>query len=642
MNAFGIRSRFEPRRLSRRDIWTGILSRWVMLGSLVGFGWGVGGAEPPVRAAKEATYADRTDSVATKVRQLEEAYRGRDFRLARGLLDSIRQTLVFEEQQAGDIGEPVSEAGAGMAVSALPQAWREWARGWSRVKRLTLEETIGEARTGEPIECVMAFPAKDVASLAREVRVARVEGGGLREVRSQVTEEIRRGEERRCRLTWFVDSGPRERTEWLVFYGNPDAELPGYPTDLKVAGEGIGLTVDNEHFRASLSAQMGQLERLVYKREHGQELFAGGDGHGEPPGIDWAHDYVTSGNFQKMRITNWPKCPEYEVIRGPLSVVVRRWGFPYSPIHPVFTPSRIHVFVEYRFYAGTPWFLKTGSMQVLQDTEIGYLRDDEWVFSGMSFTDGLWMGRDGRLRTGTVNEEHVEDLWGVGFFHRQTRDAFIGLFLEHTGENTPPMKHTGAPILHYKWHGQVWSRAFFHNTTLSAGAVLRQKNAYLTLPFPEEGGAERVEGLRRRMVNPLKPVPGAIPKEVPTRMPSGQLARPGEAGDSAIPKAALWAALDACRDEQLYAARPSVVDLGLIDDVRVRGDVVHVVMTTPGRGRPRVGFYSLGSGGNDHPIRDVLLKVPGVRQVVVEEQKETEWNSNRLTDGGREKLGIPR
>jgi hypothetical protein len=44
---------------------------------------------------------------------------------------------------------------------------------------------------------------------------------------------------------------------------------------------------------------MGQLEHLVYKREHGQELFAYAEGHGEPPGIDWAHDYVTSGNFQR-------------------------------------------------------------------------------------------------------------------------------------------------------------------------------------------------------------------------------------------------------------------------------------------------------------------------------------------------------
>ena len=107
---------------------------------------------------------------------------------------------------------------------------------------------------------------------------------------------------------------------------------------------------------------MGQLERLTIKREHGLELFAGGEGHGEPPGIDWAHDYVTSGRIQKMRITLWESCPDYEVVRGPLCTMIRRWGFPYSPVHPIFSPARMHVDVEYRFYAGLPWFHKLGTM----------------------------------------------------------------------------------------------------------------------------------------------------------------------------------------------------------------------------------------------------------------------------------------
>lgn len=383
-----------------------------------------------------------------------------------------------------------------------------------------------------------------------------------------------------------------------------------------------------------------ELERLVYKREHGQELFAGGEGHGEPPGIDWAHDYVTSGNFQKLRITNWPVCLDFEVLRGPLSLTVRRWGFPYSPIHPVFTPSRMNIFVEYRFYAGTPWFIKTGAMQVIQDIDIGYLRDDEWVFSGMSFTDTLWMGRDGKLHTGPVEEGHTEDLWGVGFFHRDTRDAFMGLFLEHTAENAPPLKHTGAPMLHYRWHGQVWSRALYQGTILRAGAVLRQKNAYLTLPFPETGGPEKVEAIRRRMLHPLVPIGGSLPVAPPVAQASGRLARPGEAGDSPISKKALWDALGACRDEQLYEARPSVVDLGLVYDIRVRGEVVHVLMAMPHRGRPRLGYFSYGSGGNFSPVRDALLKVPGARQVVIEQTWEPSWNTNRLTDEGRRKLGL--
>jgi metal-sulfur cluster biosynthetic enzyme len=591
------------------------------------------------RSLRETRYSDRTDSVADKLRHLEGAYRSKDFHLARALADSIRQTLQFEEQQESSIGAAVIGSEAFVPVSSLPAVWRDWARGWTYAKVLSLEETAGEARAAEPVELVTAFRADQTASLAREVRVARVEGSVLREVRSQVTEEVRRGHERHCRLTLLVDSPARQRTHWLILYGNPDAELPDYPTDLKVTGEGFGLDLENEYFRGSLSKQMGQLERLIYKREHGQELFAGGEGHGEPPCIDWAHDYVTSGNFQKLRITNWPTSPDYEVIRGPLSLTVRRWGFPYSPIHPVFTPSRMNIFVEYRFYAGTPWFIKTGYMQVIQDIDIGYLRDDEWVFSGMSFTDILWMGRDGKLRVGPVDGGQTEDLWGVGFFHRDTRDAFMGLFLEHTAENAPPLKHTGAPMLHYKWHGHVWSRALYQGTTLRAGAVLRQKNAYLTLPFLETGGPEKVEAIRRRLLNPLVPSTASLPAST-TAAPAGRLARLGEAGDSPISKKALWDALGPCRDEQLYEARPSIVDLGLVYDIRVRGDVVHLLMAMPHRGRPRLGYFSYGSGGNSSPVRDVLLKVPGVRHVVVEQTWEPSWTSNRLTDEGRRKLGL--
>lgn len=598
-------------------------------------------AEPGAPLPKESRFEERTDSVATKLGLLEKAYRERDFRLATGLLDSLRQGLAFEEQETASIGQPVLAASEFLPTSQLPPPWREWARGWAFAKLLSLEERLGEARTAEPVECILAFPAADTVSLRREVRLARIENASLREVRSQITEEVRRGTERHARLTWFADSAPRERSLWIVLYGNPDAELPEYPTDLKVSGEGVGLDIDNAHFHASLSRQMGQLERLVYKREHGQELFAGGDGHGEPPGIDWAHDYVTSGNFQKMRITNWPECPEYEVIRGPLSVTIRRWGFPYSPLHPVFTPSRIHIQVEYRFYAGTPWFLKSGTMKVLQDTEIGYLRDDEWVFSGMSFTDGLWMGRDGKLHTGAVPANQTEDLWGVGFFHRQTQDAFIGLFLEHTSSHTPPLQHTGAPILHYRWHGHVWSRAFFHGATLPSGAELRQRNAYLTQPFSESTGPAQVESLRRQLLHPLLPNAASLPPELHPAASPSRLARPGEANDAPISKKALWSALSECRDEQLYTTRPSLVELGLVDDLRVRGDTVVVVLSTLGKGRPRLGFYAHGSGGNEHPVRDVLLKVPGVRNVVVEPATAPAWTSNRITDQGRKRLELP-
>jgi hypothetical protein len=30
-------------------------------------------------------------------------------------------------------------------------------------------------------------------------------------------------------------------------------------------------------------------------------------------------------------------------VRGPLCTIIRRWGFPHAPVHPVFSPARIDV-----------------------------------------------------------------------------------------------------------------------------------------------------------------------------------------------------------------------------------------------------------------------------------------------------------
>ena len=583
----------------------------------------------------ETRYWDRTDTFERKLHLLEAAWKRRDFRVVRALTASLRSTAIQAGHEEEPPGTPLGARD--QPVASLPREWREWAAGWQWCRAITLDETVGQGRPTEPVEMLLRFPAAQSTSLAREVRMARVDGGALVEVPSQVYSEVRRSADRYCRVMFMATSAPHVRSTYLLFHGNPDAELPGYPTDLKTTGEGFGLDIENDFFRASLSRQMGQLERLVYKREHGLELFAGGEGHGEPPGIDWAHDYVGSGNFQKFRITLWDTCPDYEVIRGPVCTIVRRWGFPYSPVHPVFSPARLHVFVEYRFYAGVPWFAKIGRMEALQDFEADALRDDEWVFSGQSFTDMVWMGPDGKLRTGAVDTKLANDVWGVGFFHKDARDAFIALFLEHRAEGLPSVRHNAGPQMYYKWHGHVWSRYPLPGRAVPAGAVLHQRNAYLAINYPDNG-AQVVETMRHRMMNPLAVSAGEVPGGA--RQSHGRLARPGEAGDSPISKKALWEALRGCKDEQLYRAGANIVDLGLVYDLRVRGDTVHVVMAMPHRGRPRIGFFSFGSGGNSTPVRQTLMKVPGVKRVVVEQTWEPGWSSNLLTDTGRGALGL--
>ena len=591
---------------------------------------------------RELTYDDRTDTVKEKLRLLQEAHSAGNHELAMSLAESIKDTLTFARSRAPDRGEPQLGAQEFSLVSELPPHWASWANGWEYFKPLTLFEAVGIARSREPVDLLVEFRVDQTTDLTREVRVARVDpqDGVLREVPSQVYGERRGAAERSCRLVLPADVPLHGSASYLIFYGNPNAERPEYATDLRVTGEGYGLDISNRYYAARLSRQMGQLERVTLARQHGLELYAGGKGHGEPPSIDWAHDYVDEGGFQKLRVKDWSSPPSFEVVKGPLFAQVRRWGFPHSPVHPVFTPSRMHIDVTYRFYAGLPYFVKESRMEAVKDLNISAMRDDEWVFSGYSFTDQVWIDRGGKLHEGPVPGEQSQDLWGVGFYHRGSRDAFIALWLEHSAEGFDGIQHGGAPTLSYPGHGQLWSRYPANTARLKKGAAFHQKNAYVVLPYPTEGAAASVERLRHELTHPLAVNTGA---RLPVRSAkaAGTLARPGETAATALLKPAVWKTLREVKDEQLYTVDANVVDMGLVYDVRVREGMVEVTMTMPHRGRPMYNFFvSQGGGRVEEGIRERLEKLEGVRDVVVSFTWDPAWTEARLTDEGRRALGL--
>ncbi len=592
------------------------------------------------------TVSSQSDSFEDKMKMLQKAWDKKDYRLARALTNSLRISELQAQADNEDFGTPLIAANQFGAVASLPAAWKNWAKGWMYYKVVNLEEKAGIQRKAEPVEVLLSFQANQAASLAREIRVAEVKDGVLIEVISQVFSEIRRGAEKICKLLFLADNQGKEKRTYLIFYGNPDAELPNYQSDLKVTGEGYGLDIENEYFTAYLSKQTGQLARLILKREHGLEIYSGGQGHGEPAGIDWAHDYVTEDNFQKVRISLWEECPDFEVVRGPICTIIRRWGVPYSPVHPIFSPARMNMDIEYRFYAGLPYFHKFGHMSALKTFDMVYVRDDEWVITGQSFTDILWMNSEGKVQLGPVPEESADNLWGVGFFNKDTRDSFIGLFLDHHTDGFQEPSHSGSPSFYYKWHGQFWQRMPVPKgvKTIPEGAVFHQKNAYVTIPFTTKDGPAKIEALRKELMNPLSSASSELNNTVQAKASPGRLARLGEAQDSPIPKELIWKALRDVKDPQFYKSDISIVDLGLVYDVTVRGSVVKVLIAMPHRGRPLGTYFAYGSNVV-HPttsknILTAVYEVQGVKKVIMEQTWYPGWSSNMLTDDGRKKLGI--
>ena len=598
----------------------------------------------------ETRYEDRTDNVEEKLRLLRQACRRGSHDVAMSLVESLKETLDFERQNHRDADVHPLQSPT-RPVDRLPAPWARWAAGWAFYKLLEMAEDAGIDRAREPVEIPLEFTTTETTDLGRELRVARLDNTTLREIPSQVHGEWRRGRRRGCRLLFLADVPARGRSHYLVLFGNPHSERPDYTTDLTATGSGYALDVANNHFTAHLSEQIGQLQSLDYRRGFGAvpyganlTLSTGGEGHGEPPNIDWGPDYTADGNYQKFRVTAWPRCPNHEVTRGPLGVSLRRWGFPQSPIHPLFAPSRLHVDITYTFYAGQPWFLKQIRMEAVKPVEIAHIRDDEWLFWGLPFTDALWIDQDGRLHEGEVPAEKTDDMWGAGFFNQTSRDAFIALRLEHHAERFGPgnrgrIHHNGAPGLNYFGRGQVWTRSPVQEpVTLKAGTTFVQRTAYLATHYPAAGGAQLGERTRHKLLAPIQARPGRLPRAPKTRI-EGTLARTGEAavghaGRNVVSlKQRVWAALREVRDDQLMTVDGNLADLGYIRDIRIAGDTVNVLLNMPHAGRQAFQFHA-------NPIRDRLLQVDGVGECVVDCTWDPDWSPSRINDAGRRALQL--
>jgi metal-sulfur cluster biosynthetic enzyme len=77
----------------------------------------------------------------------------------------------------------------------------------------------------------------------------------------------------------------------------------------------------------------------------------------------------------------------------------------------------------------------------------------------------------------------------------------------------------------------------------------------------------------------------------------------------------------------------NIADLGLIYDVQVENDVVHIKMTLTSRGCPAHGQIS-------EDIRQKLMTVEGVREANVEIVWDPPWDPSRMSSAAKQKLGI--
>ena len=507
------------------------------------------------------------------------------------------------------------------AVDALPQAWGQPPTGWRYAKRLVLENETPHERRSEPVEIDVDFPDRQITDLAREVRVARVDGdaGPITEVPSQVYSIAREDEILRCRLFFLADVLAQSATTYLVLYGNPGAPELDYDTDLAVSGEGYALEVENGHYRAVLGEMNGNWKDHYSKT--GPAELVNRHGHGVEGTIHWGPDW-SDERVGRYRLTNWDGPPmfDYDVIRGPVCVRIRRWGHPILSLGPqVGRPHKVMATVTYSFWAGQPYVIMESNLEVLEDVHFRDCRNDEFVI-GEDLAERAWMGADGEIGFGSRGWKSEDPRW-MTHFNRETGEGFgsVHLEFENTNPNWPQPSHAGFS------HTGTWVRYPVQHAAMRAGDHVYEKNAYVLHRFEEGGehaGLADLVGHQQRLLHPV--TQGEAPPAPRT-----------------VTLDNVMDALRATNEFELYVqgspwgpGQLSFLDIGVVREVAVDGNDVRVDIVMPYAGRET--WCSWFSDGIEEQIRGRLRDVGNVEVRLVREPK---WTPQQMSDRARRTIG---
>jgi metal-sulfur cluster biosynthetic enzyme len=411
-----------------------------------------------------------------------------------------------------------------LILKDLPRdKFRQWWGGWRYYRRFAVAESSGQPRRREPVHVDVEFTAGQVDDCAREIRI--VDEASAQEIPCQVYREGSDGDGRSCSVLFMAETEAHEQKTYLLLHGNPSPACwaPLYPTDLVTRGEGFALEIDNGVYRARLSPVMGHLRNLEFRRWGHTKL--GWDDpspislidaendplskldiawHGEDDCIHWNPDFR---NQLRYRMTNWPQAPNYEVTRGALCTIVKRWGYPVCPTHPARDQTAVRLEVTYEFYDGLPYFMMTSALIVEAEADILVVRNDEWLFR-QAFSHSLRMDEGGQILTAPAAQEITFDRNPalVGFFDDTNHDAFVSLRLAYDAGGFPGAYDPSMLTLGTTGYGnQVWSRDLFHESremAIQPGSTATETNAYLCFSTAE-GGLEQAAEWYNQLRDPL-------------------------------------------------------------------------------------------------------------------------------------------
>ncbi|MEJ2555540.1 MAG: hypothetical protein P8186_04805 [Anaerolineae bacterium] len=322
--------------------------------------------------------------------------------------------------------------------SRAPDWGGYWNPGWQYYGATVLQEHHGLAREGEPVHLLLGVYADRLTDPQREVRVVGIDpvSGKPEQVPCQVygVSSWDKRQDEHCQPTvtlevaFLADVPASTGKVYLIFYGNPEASQPAYPTDLAITGEGLGLTVDNNHYQVRLHPKSGAIDEVLLK----QGVNVVFDHHLETNGaLHW-----NPGVYAPPRIwihaSDWDPPAGYATLSGPVFLMTKRWG-------PLPDYPEVECSISYTFYANQPYVMMTSTLDVIKDLDAQALRNGEIVLNHNVVREFAWKQMNGDVDTVVIKERPRHPTRGLdldartpwwAFFNRDVPCALAAMNLE--------------------------------------------------------------------------------------------------------------------------------------------------------------------------------------------------------------------
>lgn len=272
-----------------------------------------------------------------------------------------------------------------------------WNKAWKYYAAHVVKETAGIARVDEPVHAVLAMYKDRLTDAQRELRVVEIDSqtGAAQEIRSQVYavstwdkwQNINCQPTTTAQIAFLANVPANGRKVYLFFYGNPDAPSPCYESDLRVTGEGYGLSIQNDYYTVKLHKDSGSIDEILPR---------------DREGLTYCHKLETNGALQWnpgiyappktwMHASDWVAPKDFTVIAGPIFVMVKRFN-------PIVDYEEVECSLTYIFYSRNKAITVESNIDVTKDLDVVALRNGSVVLNKETTGDFAWKDVDHQVR----------------------------------------------------------------------------------------------------------------------------------------------------------------------------------------------------------------------------------------------------